>query len=84
MYYTESGDDTNESGTTVESTHLGIYSSVTSKKKRQNRDINIFGLSPFCVFVTHIDISICLKFQSNPLDRKMLFENVTKKCDKIL
>ena len=39
-------------------------------KRGNNSDIKIFGLSFFCVSITHIDVNICLKFQSSPLSRK--------------
>ena len=34
---------------------------------------------PFCVNITHVDLNICLKFQTNPSSRKIV---VIRNCDK--
>ena len=51
------------------------------QKKSNNSDIQIFGLSSFCVPITHIDINICLNFNPILWIEKKFFESETEKCN---
>ena len=51
------------------------------QKRGNNSDIKIFGLSPFCEPIIHIDINICQKFQSNPLSRLNFWQKRANNSD---